>query len=370
MLNHAAIIALFWELMNPHFNVAQASELIGYYLPQVSRSFALNIKRLPKSTYVVVGLGYLICRILDTIEDAPPHKLSDANKTLLLNRFSQLIHNNAAPAAYARWLRGPPLSTANTELSLSSHPYENALVYEIPTIIGCCHNLAPAYQRVLQKPIAEMAAGMARFCTRYQTQKTKIISTIAELKEYCGIVAGTVGTLLTELFVLKIPQPAISAKLKQLSSRFALALQLTNIAKDFYTDATRHWCYIPQELFSAHNLSYEAFIAHSNSQKSKAVQMALIALIEPELRAALTYVQTLPHFLNAYRRFCWLPLIMAAQTIALLKSQTMAPHKHYRHKISRLSVGWDLFTTPIVTRSNRLLALYFQAALGSSSQQQ
>jgi len=40
-------------------------------LGAVSRTFALTIPLLPKALETVIGNTYLLCRIIDTIEDAP-----------------------------------------------------------------------------------------------------------------------------------------------------------------------------------------------------------------------------------------------------------------------------------------------------------
>ena len=41
-----------------------------YYLETVSRTFALTIPLLPKDLEDWIGNSYLLCRIIDTIEDA------------------------------------------------------------------------------------------------------------------------------------------------------------------------------------------------------------------------------------------------------------------------------------------------------------
>ncbi|MCF6364258.1 MAG: squalene/phytoene synthase family protein, partial [Gammaproteobacteria bacterium] len=46
-------------------------ELQNYLLLGVSRTFALTIPQLPAELCRVVSNGYLLCRIVDTIEDDP-----------------------------------------------------------------------------------------------------------------------------------------------------------------------------------------------------------------------------------------------------------------------------------------------------------
>src|SRR5665213_3511527 len=54
-------------------------------LPLVSRTFALGIKLLPSRLEPPVRLGYLLCRIADTVEDVLA--LSPERKAELLDRF-------------------------------------------------------------------------------------------------------------------------------------------------------------------------------------------------------------------------------------------------------------------------------------------
>src|SRR5580700_11080619 len=54
-------------------------------LPRVSRTFALGIKMLPSRLEMPVRLGYLLCRIADTVED--DLKLAPERKAQLLDEF-------------------------------------------------------------------------------------------------------------------------------------------------------------------------------------------------------------------------------------------------------------------------------------------
>ena len=58
-------------------------------LPQVSRTFALSIEALPGPTREYVRVAYLLCRILDTVEDATDVPLEDRES--LFDRFNGLL---------------------------------------------------------------------------------------------------------------------------------------------------------------------------------------------------------------------------------------------------------------------------------------
>src|SRR5262245_16408387 len=58
-------------------------------LQGVSRTFALRIPQLPPALYRVVSNAYLLCRIVDTIEDEP--LLEGARKTYFCQQFVKAL---------------------------------------------------------------------------------------------------------------------------------------------------------------------------------------------------------------------------------------------------------------------------------------
>jgi farnesyl-diphosphate farnesyltransferase len=72
---------------------------------------------------------------------------------------------------------------------------------------------------------------------------------VKELQDYCYIVAGIVGEMLTELFLLDRPALApIQAYLRERAATFGEALQLVNILKDSAVDAEEGRRYLPAEV--------------------------------------------------------------------------------------------------------------------------
>ena len=70
---------------------------------------------------------------------------------------------------------------------------------------------------------------------------------VADLQAYCYVVAGIVGELLTELFLLGRPElAAVAPVLRQGSRPFGEGLQLVNILKDSAADATAGRRYLPE----------------------------------------------------------------------------------------------------------------------------
>jgi farnesyl-diphosphate farnesyltransferase len=64
-------------------------DLQSYLLDHVSRTFALTIPELPSPLAHVVSNAYLLCRIVDTVEDEPA--LSAKQKKHFCNRFVNVV---------------------------------------------------------------------------------------------------------------------------------------------------------------------------------------------------------------------------------------------------------------------------------------
>ena len=73
------------------------------------------------------------------------------------------------------------------------------------------------------------------------------LTTVEDLRDYCYVVAGIVGEMLTELFLLGRPQLAAACASTCASARhlFGEGLQLVNILKDPRSDAREGRLYLP-----------------------------------------------------------------------------------------------------------------------------
>ena len=76
------------------------------HLNRVSRSFAFCIARLEGDLRGWVGLSYLLCRILDTVEDASWSSLE--KKNLAFAQFERFLFEGAEAADAALWAASFP----------------------------------------------------------------------------------------------------------------------------------------------------------------------------------------------------------------------------------------------------------------------
>ncbi len=68
-----------------------------------------------------------------------------------------------------------------------------------------------------------------------------------DLEQYCHVVAGTVGVLLSRLFAMELNDEGwLTPERLEDGRRFGLGLQITNVLKDHAADAHRGICYVPR----------------------------------------------------------------------------------------------------------------------------
>ncbi|MFB6194991.1 MAG: phytoene/squalene synthase family protein, partial [Haloplanus sp.] len=197
----------------------------------VSRTFALTVDVLdePMASYICVG--YLLCRVPDTIEDAdhvPP-----AAQARLLREYDRVLDPaddtdaEAFREAVDEWLPAPDERTDDWDVVASA-----------PRIVRTFRALPDDVREAVTPPARELVQGMAMFVERYADEGGLRIQSREELEEYCYYAAGTVGNLVTNLLARGDLSGERRARLYDTAEEFGLLLQLVNVAKDVYDDYT------------------------------------------------------------------------------------------------------------------------------------
>ncbi|MCX5855928.1 MAG: squalene/phytoene synthase family protein, partial [Deltaproteobacteria bacterium] len=170
-------------------------EFQALLLEGVSRTFAMTIPELPKKLYGAVAGAYLLCRIVDTIEDEV--SLSLEQKQHFCSEFIHIVKTGANSEPFA--LELAPL------LSGQTIPAEHTLIQVLPRVVKIIHKLDPDQIEALASCIETMAEGMSIF------QAMDLhggLATLADMDRYCYHVAGCVGEMLTKLFCHYSPEIA------------------------------------------------------------------------------------------------------------------------------------------------------------------
>jgi farnesyl-diphosphate farnesyltransferase len=175
-----------------------------------------------------------------------------------------------------------------------------------------------------------MSNGMLRF---HDKQTLAGLRDLPEFEEYCYVVAGVVGEMLTSVFAMHSPAfaRAITGK-EYLAIGFGQALQMTNILKDSPEDSARGVSWKPQ--------GYS--------------QLALLAIADQKLSEAMDYIRLIPSNEVGIRRFCFLALGLAVLTLSKI-----ADRSHFSRgndvKLPRRTVWLFYYFTLIAARSDYVM---------------
>jgi farnesyl-diphosphate farnesyltransferase len=121
------------------------------------------------------------------------------------------------------------------------------LLTELPFVLDSFLALAPEPTALIREHTVRTAHGMAGFVARTRDDGELHLRDVADLQAYCYTVAGIVGELLTELFILERPRvAAVASRLRERARAFGEGLQLVNILKDSASDATAGRRYLPE----------------------------------------------------------------------------------------------------------------------------
>ena len=293
-------------------------------LDSVSRTFALTIPLLPPSIEIVVGNTYLLCRIVDTIEDAAD--LSPETKQKLSKLFLDAVLEKAPVDHFVK----PCLE------ALKHHGNQNELdlIAHTPTVLRILQTCSKADQNAVSRCVSIMSEGMSYFHDK-QTQAG--LKDLKEFERYCYVVAGVVGELLTTIF--SNHSPAFAKNIKgheDLATAFGQALQMTNILKDSPEDRARGVSWKPADI----------------------TQGQLLKISYEKLQDSLSHILLIPKEELGMRRFCFLAFGLAVMTLKKISDRKQFSHKD-EVKLSRNSVMIFYAFTTFAVRSNTLMKTFF-----------
>lgn len=315
-------------------------------LDGVSRTFALTIPQLPEALAKPVSNAYLLCRIVDTIEDEVA--LNSAQKRKFCQQFVRVVAGAEAPERLVTELA--PL------LSSQTIPAEHELIRLIPRVIAITHSFDPPQREALSLCVEIMGKGMAEFQDRDLRHG---LSSMDEMSDYCYYVAGVVGEMLTRLFCHYSPEIAAHRdRLMKLAVSFGQGLQMTNILKDLWDDHARGVCWLPRDIFRNVGFDLSQLKPGHDDPKFCAGFKELIGIAHGHLRNALEYTLLIPSHETGLREFCLWALGMAVLTLRKI-NQNPYFSQSAQVKISRRSVKATIAVSRLTRRSDLLLKTVF-----------
>ncbi|MFK7986277.1 MAG: squalene/phytoene synthase family protein [Sandaracinaceae bacterium] len=277
-------------------------------LEQVSRTFSRPIALLPDRLEVAVSLGYLLCRVADTVEDhtAVPAEQRDD----LFRLFLGVLENGDDATPFMSAFEA--IEGDDAELRLSR---------QLDRAMRVFHAQDERTQAHCVRWVAEMTRGMNLYTSRRPGDDGFLaLHGVSDLERYCYYVAGTVGHLLTDLFIDALgedPDGALALALRDHAEGFATGLQLTNILKDVTDDHARQVSFVPRPECIRNGFTVTQLLDDDVRERAHETVAPLFAIARERLDQALTYALLVPCEQVGIRLFCLLPLWMAARTLAM-----------------------------------------------------
>jgi farnesyl-diphosphate farnesyltransferase len=299
-------------------------------LESVSRTFALTIPLLPANLEKVVGNTYLLCRIVDTIEDAVC--IDPKTKQVLSTLFVKTVLDPSYSEEFVK----------ESLMALLNHPNhdEKDLIKNIPRILRVLQSCDEKQRHAVAQCVQIMSEGMSYFHVR---QNQVGLEDLKEFEKYCYVVAGVVGEMLTTVFALHSAAfaKAISGR-ESLAIAFGQALQMTNILKDSPEDRLRGVSWKPKGID----------------------QTELLVIAHQKLEDSLRYIYCIPKSEPGIRQFCFLAFGLAVLTLKQIAKRHQF-QESAEVKLTRAQVSRFYIFTKIAVHSNFLMGLFFRLQGGA-----
>ncbi len=307
-------------------------EKVAYYqnhLNRVSRSFSFCIAKLEGDLREWVSLSYLLCRILDTIEDSEWSSNEQQSQAFL--SFESFLTTAPRDSEVTAWAHGFPL---NIDAG------ERELILDSIQCFSLFHSLPETVKEKIRKPVMNMYRGMQHYSKKKELEGQLRLRSLSEVNQYCFFVAGLVGELLTDLVTLKWTAWEKKIQLRD-AHHFGLFLQKINLLKDQQKDEKEG-----------------RFFIHSR-------QEVLQSLVH-DAEGAIRYLQSLPLAERGFRIFCAWSLFLGLGSLPWIEKSNLLGKLM---KIPRLATELLLNRVESVIDDNQALIKMFREMLPFESQQ-
>ena len=307
-------------------------EWCHHAVQDVSRTFALTVEALDEPMATHICVGYLLCRIADTIEDAT--HIPPAEQARLLATYEAVLDPDAPTTVEEftdeidGWI--PPAERRNADWEV---------VANSPIVVAAFFDLPDAVRDGIREPVAQMIDGMGLFVERYASHGGIRIQSHPELVEYCDYAAGTVGDLVTNLLTRERVTEAQRQTMNDTRASFARLLQLVNVSKDVFVDyTTENNVYLPAEWLSAEGVPQDDLVDPAYRPGTARVVSRTAAAARSCLDDAQRYLEAMP-LRHGNTLAAWLaPYLLAVGTLRELDDRPEDALTRTGVKVSRPEV--------------------------------
>lgn len=238
---------------------AHLSGEIRTILKKVSRSLYLSLNILPEPVRTSMGIGYLLCRVMDTVTGLPGVPAADKLRILTLARGLDKPENSSALLEHIRPLAARPAQQGERELLL-----------KLGKVLSIYQSF-PAEERALfQGLLHGVSSGMQMDVHTFPGGAPASFKTAHELELYCARTGGAAGIFWASLYreaMRRASSTIASFPSEKDAEMIGSALRMTNILKGMAADLRLGRCYLPQEDLDTKNLKPADLLLPSNMER-------------------------------------------------------------------------------------------------------
>ena len=323
-------------------------------LKDVSRSFYLTMRVLPREIRYPIGLAYALARAADTISDTTTLASEARLEHLLLLRRAIESDNTASVNSVVEALMAQEPSDRDRRL------------FEfLPEALESLDSLEPTDATWVRAIVVALSRGMEFDLTYFPTESSGQIRALADweaLDEYTYLVAGCVGEFWTAVTMFHEPKLAHwdGQRMSQIGVRFGKALQLTNVLRDVPSDLRIGRIYLPQPALIEAGVTLPDLFDPQSAEAARAALVGGIRIALDHYAAAFEYFTAIPRSCVRLRLAVAWPILIGLGTLHAIASNAawLDPARP-----SRVSRGWlnrMVGVSAVGVRSNSFMRAWFR----------
>jgi farnesyl-diphosphate farnesyltransferase len=313
-------------------------------LKQVSRSFYMTLRVLPRSIRPQLSLAYLLARATDTVADTQLIAVERRREALLqLRTCIREACQDQKPVLpdfeeYAK--------TQNA-IAGGETPAERALIRNIGKLLGVLREFSESDRSKIRDVLDTIIHGQKNDLIRFGAaaeDRIYALVTDEDLDRYTYEVAGCVGEFWTRICRAHLfPETVLDDDIFLANAvRFGKGLQLVNILRDLPKDLRQGRCYLPQDQLSKHDLKPQDLLIADSMDRFRPLYQRYLKQAEDHLLAGWHYAAMLPFRCVRVRLACAWPILIGVRTIGLLRQCNILDNRQ-RIKLSRSDIRRLIF---------------------------